>query len=89
MTSLAREIGLAVLTEEGTQGLPASLRDPVSFCFAHGGKDGTPFPVDRPTYDSTVESLHRALNEARLGRNDKVEALRRLARLPAGAGTPG
>jgi hypothetical protein len=67
----------------------ASVRDPVSFSFAHGGKDGTPFPVDRQTYDATVESLHRAVSEAMLGRNDKVETLRRLARLPPGAGASG
>jgi hypothetical protein len=66
-----------------------SVRDPVSFSFAHGGKDGTPFPVDRQTYDATVESLHRAVSEAMLGRNDKVETLRRLARLPPGAGASG
>jgi hypothetical protein len=76
------------LVAELAYGEPASLRDPVSFSFAHGGKDGTPFPVDRPTYDATVESLHRAVSEARLGRNDKVEALRRLARLPQGGGKP-
>jgi uncharacterized protein len=74
------------LVAELTYGEPASVRDPVSFSFAHGGKDGTPFPVDRATYDATIESLHRAVQEARLGRNEKVEALRRLAKLPAPAG---
>ena len=64
---------------------PASVRDPVSYSFAHGGKDGTPFPVDRETYDGTIESLRRALAEAKAGRTEKVEALRRLARLDAEA----
>jgi hypothetical protein len=71
------------LVAELAYGEPASVRDPVSFSFAHGGKDGTPFPVDRRTYDSTIESLRRAVHDAQLGHSEKVEALRRLARMPA------
>lgn len=70
------------LVAELAYGEPASVRDPVSFSFAHGGKDGTPFPVDRRTYDATIESLRRAVEDARVGRNEKVEALRRLAGMP-------
>ncbi|HLF40598.1 MAG TPA: DUF763 domain-containing protein, partial [Acidimicrobiia bacterium] len=69
------------LVAEVTYGEPASIRDPVSFSFAHGGKDGTPYPVDRATYDSTIESLRTALREAKAGRTEKVDALKRLARL--------
>jgi uncharacterized protein len=36
-------------------GTPASHRDPARYAFAHGGKDGTPFPVERATYDKTIE----------------------------------
>ncbi|HZU18037.1 MAG TPA: DUF763 domain-containing protein [Candidatus Dormibacteraeota bacterium] len=78
----ARTLRALSLVAELAYGEPASVRDPVSFSFAHGGKDGTPFPVDRATYDATIASLRQAVAEARLGRNDKVEALRRLARLP-------
>ena len=69
------------LVAELTYGASASVRDPVSFSFAHGGKDGTPFPVDRRTYDSTIDSLRAALRDARFGRREKLDALRRLARL--------
>jgi hypothetical protein len=62
-------------------GTPASLRDPARFAFAHGGKDGTPFPVDRATYDRTIEILGLALNRATIDRSEKVRAFRRLARL--------
>jgi hypothetical protein len=55
------------------------VRDPVSYAFAHGGKDGTPFPVDRATYDATIESLRRAVAEARAGRTEKIQALKRLS----------
>jgi uncharacterized protein len=66
------------LVAELAYGEPASIRDPVSYSFAHGGKDGTPFPVDRQTYDATIESLRRALNEAKAGRTERIAALRRL-----------
>lgn len=61
-------------------GAPASVRDPARYAFAHGGKDGTPFPVDRQTYDRSIEILRKAISKARLGRSEQVEALRRLQR---------
>ena len=79
----AKGLRALALVAELTYGEPASVRDPVSYAFAHGGKDGTPFPVDRATYDATIESLRRAVGEARAGRTDKVAALKRLARLEA------
>lgn len=59
------------------------MRDPASYSFAHGGKDGHPFPVDRATHDSTIESLRTAVREAAAGRTERVGALKRLARLAA------
>ena len=55
------------------------MRDPARFSFAHGGKDGTPFPVDRLTYDKTIEILNKAINRAAIDRSEKVQAFRRLA----------
>ena len=75
----AKALRALALVAELTYGEPASVRDPGSYSFAHGGKDGTPFPVDRPTYDATIESLRRAVNEARAGHSEKSGALRRLA----------
>jgi uncharacterized protein len=51
------------------------------YSYAHGGKDGTPFPVDRATYDRNIAILTDAVRKARLGENDKFDALRRLAKL--------
>ncbi len=51
------------------------------YSYTHGGKDGTPFPVERDTYDRNVAVLTDAVRKARLGQNDKFEALRRLSRL--------
>jgi hypothetical protein len=69
------------LASELVHGKSASLRDPARFAFAHGGKDGTPFPVDRATYDRTIQILHNALNKAAVDRSEKVKAFQRLAQL--------
>ncbi len=66
------------LISELVYNTPVSLRDPASYSFAHGGKDGHPYPVDRKTYDSSIQFLARALDKARIGDKEKLEALRRL-----------
>jgi hypothetical protein len=66
------------LLSELIYGAPVSVRDPAIYSFAHGGKDGHPYPVDRKTYDRSIEILHRAVEKARLGNTEKLEALRRL-----------
>ena len=75
----AKTLRALALTSELIYGKRASLRDPARYSFAHGGKDGTPYPVDRPTYDKTIEVMGKALNRAKIGRNEKVAAFRRLA----------
>ena len=75
----AKALRALALVAELTYGEPASVRDPVSYAFAHGGKDGTPYPVDRPVYDATIDSLRRAVSEARAGYSEKTAALKRLA----------
>ena len=58
---------------------PASRQDPALFSYAHGGKDGFPYPVDRPMYDRNIEILGAAVAQAKIGRSERLEALRRLA----------
>jgi hypothetical protein len=71
-----------VLTAELIYGTKASVRDPARFSFAHGGKDGTPYPVERSTYDRTIEVLRNALGRARkIDRSERIRALQRLAAL--------
>jgi hypothetical protein len=67
------------LIAELVYGVRASVRDPATFSFAHGGKDGYPYPVDRDAYDRSIEILREAVNKARIGEREKLEALRRLA----------
>jgi hypothetical protein len=67
------------LVADVVYGSPASMRDPARFSFAHGGKDGHPYPVNRVVYDQSVDWLREAVNKARIGHTDKLKALRRLA----------
>jgi len=58
---------------------PPSIKDPARFSFAHGGKDGHPFPVDKETYDKSIEILRKAVSKARIGHYEKLRALKRLS----------
>ena len=66
------------LISELIYGVQSSLKDPTRFSFAHGGKDGHPYPVDREVYDHTIEILGRAIERARVGDREKLEAIKRL-----------
>jgi len=57
-----------------------SLRDPVKFSFAVGGKDGVPYPVDRKAMDQTIQILKQGTEEAKLGNREKLKAVQRLRR---------
>jgi hypothetical protein len=81
----AKTLRALALTSELIYGTRASQRDPARYSFAHGGKDGTPYPVDRATYDRTIEVMRHALNRAKIDRAEKVRAFRRLASLSESA----
>lgn len=67
------------MVSEVVHGTPLTFQDPVRYSFAHGGKDGTPFPVRRPDYRATIASLETAIRRARLGDLDRMKAFRRLS----------
>jgi len=67
------------LISELIYGVKPSFKDPSRFSFAHGGKDGHPYPVDRKVYDQTIEVLKGAIDKARVGDREKIEAIRRLS----------
>ena len=73
-----KRIRALALISELVYGAKPSWKDPAKFSFAHGGKDGTPFPVDRNTYDRTIRTLHEAVEEAKLEKKEKYEAIMRL-----------
>ncbi len=73
-----KTIRALALTSKLIYGEEPSWRDPVRFSFAHGGKDGTPRPVDRETYDENTGILRNALDNAKLGSGERLKAVRRL-----------
>ncbi len=66
------------LVSELIYGTKPSYKDPVRFSFAHGGKDGHPYPVDRETYDRTIEILRKSIEKIKIDRSEKNKALYRL-----------
>jgi len=75
---------LALLSEL-IYGAEACFSDPARFSFAHGGKDGHPYPVDRALYDRSIEVLRQALGRAKVGEGERLAALRRLDRATVAA----
>jgi len=59
-------------------GTKPSFKDPTKFSFAHGGKDGHPYPVDKKVYDQNIIILKEAIDKAKLGDREKIDAIRRL-----------
>ena len=59
-------------------GAKPSWKDPIKYTFAVGGKDGVPFPVDRKVMDESIEILRLGIEEAKIGNDEKLKALRRL-----------
>ena len=74
----AKTIRALSLVSELVYDIPVSLRDPARYSFAHGGKDGYPYPVDRKTYDNSIEVIHQALEKAKVGDTEKLAAFKRL-----------
>jgi len=75
-----KTIRALALLSDVIYGARPSFHDPVVYSFAHGGKDGHPYPVNREIYDRTITVLERAIKKARLGQREETEALRRLGR---------
>lgn len=73
-----RTLQSLALIAEVVHGAPSRFADPARFSFAHGGKDGHPFPVPLKTYDRSLNYLRGALDKAKLGDRDKLDGFRRL-----------
>jgi hypothetical protein len=73
-----RTLQSLALVAEVVHGTPTRFRDPARFSFAHGGKDGHPFPVPLKTYDESLAVLRRSLHQARLGNSEKIDGFKRL-----------
>ncbi len=77
----AKTVRALSLLSELVYGVGVSYADPARYSFAHGGKDGIPYPVNCKTYDESIDVLARAVRRAKLGHREEMEALKRLHRL--------
>ena len=76
-----RTLQSLALIAEVVHGAPSRFSDPARFSFAHGGKDGHPFPVPLKTYDESLAVLRRSLEAAHLGNTERVQGFKRLDQL--------
>jgi hypothetical protein len=76
----ARTVRSLAMVAEVIHGTPCRFADPARFSLAHGGKDRQPFPVPTAVYDRTIAVLQSAVAKAKLGNEERLEALRRLDR---------
>jgi len=74
----AKTLRALALLSELLYGAKPSFRDPARFSFAHGGKDGHPYPVDRELYDRSIEFLKEVVSAAKIGEHEKRRAFSRL-----------
>jgi hypothetical protein len=80
-----RTVQSLALVSEVIHGTPLRFKDPARFSFAHGGKDGHPFPVPLKTYDETISTLQTAIHKAKMGETDKATAIKKLHEIAARA----
>ncbi|MBN2015774.1 DUF763 domain-containing protein [Candidatus Dojkabacteria bacterium] len=73
-----KSIRALTLIAELAFGTKADWKDPVKYSFAHGGKDGYPYPVDKETYDKSIDLLKKAIKRAKIQRSEKNNALMKL-----------
>jgi hypothetical protein len=76
-----RTLQSLTLVSEVIHGTPSRFTDPARFAFAHGGKDGHPFPVPLKVYDQTIGTLKSAVEKAKIGQSDKSKAIEQLSKL--------
>lgn len=74
-----RTLQSLTLVSEVIYGTPSRFTDPARFSFAHGGKDGHPFPVPTNVYDETIRVLKDAVDKAKVGQSEKQDAIKKLS----------
>ena len=73
-----KKIRALALVSDLIYGANPSWQDPARYSFAHGGKDGYPYPVDRETYDQTITVLRYAIEGAKIDQKEQYRAIKRL-----------
>ncbi|WP_343521705.1 DUF763 domain-containing protein [Pedobacter sp.] len=80
-----RTLQSMALVSEVIYGTPSRFTDPARYSFAHGGKDGHPFPVPVTVYDETIKVLQKAVEKAKIGNTDKQQAIKSLHQIARNA----
>jgi len=80
-----RTLQSMTLVSEIIYGTPSRFSDPARYSFAHGGKDGHPFPVPIKVYDETISVLQKAVEKAKIGNTDKQHAIKSLHQIARNA----
>ena len=73
-----RTVRSLAMVAEVVHGAPYRFTDPARFSLAHGGKDRHPYPVPIKVYDETIRVLKSAVQQAKLGRDEEMQTLKRL-----------
>ncbi|MGV8084701.1 MAG: DUF763 domain-containing protein [Candidatus Bilamarchaeum sp.] len=58
-----RKLRALALVSKILHGTELDWKDPVKYSFAHGGKDGIPFPVDKHAYQNTIDFLRDIIHQ--------------------------
>ncbi|MBN2454349.1 DUF763 domain-containing protein [Candidatus Woesearchaeota archaeon] len=74
----AKSIRALALVSELIYGAKPSWNDPVKFSYAHGGKDGFPYPIDQDHYDKSIAVLSDAVRNAKMKEKEKIKAIKKL-----------
>lgn len=80
-----RTLQSLALVSEVIHGSPSRFQDPARFSFAHGGKDGHPFPVPLKIYDETLSILQKGIEKSKLGNSDQLKSVEKLHQMIAKA----
>ncbi|HAE69115.1 MULTISPECIES: DUF763 domain-containing protein [Sphingobacterium] len=73
-----RTLQSLALVSEVIHGAPSRFNDPARFSFAHGGKDGHPFPVPLTIYDESIQILQKGIEKSKLGYGEKLKSINKL-----------
>jgi hypothetical protein len=75
-----RTVQSLAMVAEVIHGVPCRFADPARFSLAHGGKDRHPYPVPIKVYDETLQVMKSAIQKAKLGHQEELQAIERLDR---------
>ncbi len=76
-----KKVRALALVANVVHGSEVSWKDPVKYSFAHGGKDGTPRPIDKESYDNTIQTLQESVQNSDMKDKDKRKALKKLSEM--------